>query len=48
MAADDLGILFEKGSPGLPALLHAMANDESIAVRRQVEDVLERFREKGY
>ncbi len=42
-AADDLGNLFELGTPAVPALLHAMANDDSISVRREAIDAIGRI-----
>ncbi len=42
-AADDLGNLFERGSPALPALLHALRDDPSPSVRGQAIDAIGRI-----
>ena len=42
-AADDLGNLFEQGTAAVPALLHAIATDDSPSVRREAVDAIGRI-----
>ena len=42
-AADDLGNLFEQGTSAVPALLHAIATDDSPSVRREAVDAIGRI-----
>ena len=44
LAADDLGNLFERGTPAVPVLLEALRSDPSPSVRREAVDALLRIR----